>query len=141
MNYNTHLDMCQFGLQDPFTKMPYRHRTKLVHNSFELHKSLKKLCPGDHEHQVTSGTTKLTLPDGTTCSINKSRFAGWYTPQFCDAVLDALSKELNTPIRARVAPAAQQPYVTLPSQHLDESQYAAAMAKYKCDYPNCNKMY
>ena len=44
-NYSTHLDMCQFGLKDPYNKLPYRHRTKLCHNSSFVHDAdSKPIC-------------------------------------------------------------------------------------------------
>ena len=85
-NWCTMLDMCRFGLKDPFDKMPYRHRMKLVHGSSVLHKALHKLCPGTHEHAITQGNTKFLLPDGTWKSIDKTKFAGWYTPQFLSLI-------------------------------------------------------
>ena len=94
-NYNTILDMCQFGLKDPFDKRPYRHRTKLVHNSPGVHRRLSKLCPGTHEHAVTGGNTYIRQ-DGAWKSIDKSKFAGWYTKKFCNAVLDGIEEDMSS---------------------------------------------
>ena len=64
-----------------------------MHGSRILHEKLSKLCPGKHEHEITQGATKMKLPDGTWKSIDKTRFAGWYTKRFCDAVVEALTEE------------------------------------------------
>ena len=128
-NFNTYLDMCQFDLKDPFNSLPYRHRTKLVHNSHALHKALSKLCPGKHEHEVTQGATKYKLPDGTWKSIDRTKFAGWYTEKFCDAVIDALNEEFAIPASARVAKANRKPFLTLPTVLVDPE------APYNC--PEC----
>jgi len=74
-NWNAVLDMCQFGLKDPFTKEPYRHRKKLVHNSYALHLSLSELCPGKHEHAITQGTTEMKLSNNRWQTVDKTQFA------------------------------------------------------------------
>ena len=134
-NWNTYLDMCQVGLRDPYTKLPYRHRTKLVHNSYELHKALSRLCPGHHSHEVTQGSTTLTLPDGATRSIDKTRFAGWYTPEFCNAVITPLERELKTPVIQRQRHFSQRSFSTYPTVLMDPDQYP----EHQC--PHCGKPY
>ena len=92
--FSTILDMCQFGLQDPYSKKPYRHRTKLVHNSHGLHLIMGKLCPGKHEHEITMQNTWYKDEFGKWTSIPRSHFAGWYTIKFCEAVLEGLLHDI-----------------------------------------------
>ena len=94
-NWSTILDMCQYGLKDPLTQDAYRHRTKLVHNSFGIHKTMQRLCPGKHVHQVTGGTTMMKDANGIWMQVNRSTFAGWYTPQFCDSLLAGVEIDLK----------------------------------------------
>ena len=138
-NYSTFLDMCQFGLKDPYNQKPYRHRTKLCHNSRAVHEAMRKLCPGKHEHQVTKGTTHYRDESGDWKSIPRSTFAGWYTPRFCQSLLSALAEEF----RARRATRVRQ--VSHPVNPVDDLS-AKSLRKelpgtWTCEVPGCGKVY
>ena len=50
-------DQCQFGLVSLETKTPVKKRTRVMTNSPELLKALDGyFCPGDHPHQIISGS-------------------------------------------------------------------------------------
>ena len=110
-----------------------------MHNSFELHKALSRLCPGDHKHEVTQGSTRLSLPDGQSTSVTKTRFAGWYTPEFCTAVIRALETELLTPLAQRRRHQSQRSFSTYPTITVDPNQMNFALGRYDC--PHCSKKY
>lgn len=38
----------------------------------------------------------MQLPDGTWTTVNRTTFAGWYTNNICDAILDAYEKEFHS---------------------------------------------
>ena len=97
MNYNTLVDMCQFGLKDPESEIAMQKRTKLVHSSKRLHNLLNKrgLCPGKHKHQRIGGRTRYVNENGILKSIDRSKYAGWYTKEFCDAIIDGFAEEFS----------------------------------------------
>lgn len=50
-------DQCQFGLKSLQSKTPVKKRTRIMTNSGHLMNALNgKFCPGDHIHQVVSGS-------------------------------------------------------------------------------------
>ena len=87
--------MCTEGLKDPVNGLPYRKRTKCNHTSGILDHLLTehRQCPKDHEHQPIEGMTKYKDHTGKWRTINRSTFAGWYTREFCEDVVDNFTQE------------------------------------------------
>ena len=55
--YLAEFDQCQFGLVSKETRTPVKKRTRVLTNCQTIFNSLhKKDCPGDHAHQIISGS-------------------------------------------------------------------------------------
>ena len=69
------LDMCQFGLQDDKGEL-LKKPTAILTNSATMGKYLSRRCKGNHTHGICKGG-------------NTAAKAAIYTPQFCEAVVEA----------------------------------------------------
>ena len=77
----TKADQCQYGLQGQ-SGLPQRKRTGFATNSEAIAQALSKLCPGNHEHEVTIGG-------------NRSQRSQVYPEKLRSAILKAYSQSIN----------------------------------------------
>ena len=104
-SYNASLDMCTADLKDLYNKLPYRKRMKLNHTSGILDHLLTTCsqCDSTHQRQPIEGTTQYKDSAGKWRTIHRSTFAGWYTPPFCEDIVDSFTQEFAIRDAAEIA--------------------------------------
>eukprot|EP00959_Pyramimonas_sp_CCMP1952_P209894 4391535-Pyramimonas_sp.AAC.1 len=71
-------DMCARGLREPGGPNHMKKHTRLLVSSARLSHCLGKRCPGNHDHVTIEGKSN---------GVSRSKWAGRYTTDFCDAIL------------------------------------------------------
>ncbi len=107
--------------------MSYRKITKLASSSPYVDAVMSRLCPGDHQHQHLEGKIHYADPDGIRNTIHRTLFAGWYTPEFCHAVLHGFEEQFSRQ--------GSKVYDVYPAT-AEESARISAEKQYRRKYPN-----
>ena len=78
--------MCCWNKRRPDTNRLVKKLTKLC-GAKEALENLSRRCTGDHEHDRIQGKMKVPDENGNWKTMNVSVWAGAYTPEFAEAIL------------------------------------------------------
>lgn len=83
-------DQCCFGLRDPENGLFYKKGTKVITNNTVLGQMLKRVCPGNHDHQTLEG--KIRVGGRWVC---RTEVAQIYPKELCETFVKAIKRWIS----------------------------------------------